>query len=456
MSDEFQSPFIEKTLVCPACGQAAAQLFFKSRLFVPGERESDQHVLNYNWLVPNVRQVPPAFYAVLKCPACHFSDLREDFQTPSENSFNRRLIKAFKAAGQKDKLIMELLARHIQYSELDFGSALNLHFLALYAQTLLPAESCDTYKIARLLLRIAWLYRENTPDEEGNLQLPTVEDIQKNVANFENLLYQTRTDYERASAGLLQRATELREAFEEKGAENPYLKSRLGLTRQFEGVLSEIYQIKRLLHLDLRGDLESGAVEGAAFFSFPSYHHFFERLKGVWSFAPGDEKEAILLSIAYFERSVATDPAFEDSEKYFAAIKLITDLMLRTGNLEGAYAMVRSIYKTASDTRQRFQRELRENKELQEHEKKVLQSRIERTAGSIEQAGQLRHHLLNKFLERDRSKIEAILAENPDADLETLEKLLVDEGVPEALVLKIQEKGGLLEHVARKKRGFFS
>jgi uncharacterized protein (DUF2225 family) len=456
MSDELQSPFIEKTLPCPACGQAAPQLFFKSRLFVPGERESDQHVLTYNWLVPNVRQVPPAFYAVLKCPTCHFADLREDFLTPAENPFNRRLVKAFKAAGQKDRLIMELLARHIQYPELDFGSALNLHFLALYAQTLLPAESCDTYKIARLLLRIAWLYRENTPDEEGNLLLPTVGDIQKVLANFENQLYQARTECERVSAGLRQRATELADVFEGKGAENPYLRSRLGLARQFEGILSEVYQIKRLLHLDLRGDLEQGAVDEAAFFTFPSYHSFFERLKGVWPFAPTDEKEAILLCIAYFERSVATDPAFEDTEKYFAAIKLITDLMLRTGNLEGAYSMVRSIYKTASDTRQRFQRELRENKELQEHEKKILQGRIERTAGSIEQAGQLRHLLLNKFLDRDRPKIEAILAENPDSDLETLEKLLVDEGVPEALILKMQDKGGLLEHVARKKRGFFS
>jgi hypothetical protein len=118
--------------------------------------------------------------------------------------------------------------------------------------------------------------------------------------------------------------------------------------------------------------------------------------------------------------------------------------------------MVRSIYKTASDTRQRFQRELRENKELQEHEKKILQTRIERTAVSIEQAGQLRHLLLNRFLERDRAKIETILAENPDADLETLERLLIDDGVPEALILKMQEKGGLLEHVAHKKRGFFS
>ncbi|HPS00620.1 MAG TPA: DUF2225 domain-containing protein [Candidatus Sumerlaeota bacterium] len=456
MSEELQSPFIEKTLPCPACGQATAQPFFKSRLFVPGERESDQHVLTYNWLVPNVRQVPPAFYAVLQCPACHFADLREDFQTPAENPFSRRMVKAFKAAGQKDKLIMELLARHIQYPDLDFGSALNLHFLALYAQTLLPAESCDTYKIARLLLRVAWLYRENTPDEEGNLQLPTVGDIQKSLTGFENLLYQARTECERVSAGLRQRATELSEVFEGKGAENPYQKSRVGLTRQFEGILSEIYQIKRLLHLDLRGDLEYGATEEPAFFSFPNYHSFFERLKSVWPFVPADEKEAILLSIAYFERSVATDPAFEDTDKYFAAIKLITDLMLRTGNLEGAYVMVRSIYKTASDTRQRFQRELRENKELQEHEKKILQTRIERTAGSIEQAGQLRHQLLNKFLERDRTRIEAVLAENPDADLETLEKLLGDEGVPEALILKMQEKGGLLEHVAHKKRGFFS
>jgi CTP-dependent riboflavin kinase len=399
--------------------------------FRAGERESDQHVLTYNWLAPNVRQVPPAFYAVLKCPTCHFADLREDFQTPSENPFNRRMIKAFKSAGQKDKLIMELLARHIQYPDLDFGSALNLHFLALYAQMLLPAESCDTYKIARLLLRVAWLYRENTPDEEGNLQLPTVDEIQKNLTAFENQLYQARTESERVSAGLRQRATELSDTFDGKeGVENPYQKSRIGLTRQFESLLSEIYQIKRLLHLDLRGELESGAQEETAFFTFPSYHRFFERLKGVWPFAPADEKEAILLSIAYFERCVATDPAFEDPEKYFSAIKLITDLMLRTGNLEGAYTMVRSIYKTASDTRQRFQRELRENKELQEHEKKILQTRIERTAVSIEQAGQLRHLLLNRFLERDRAKIETILAENPDADLETLERLLIDDGYP--------------------------
>jgi uncharacterized protein (DUF2225 family) len=214
MSDELLSPFIEKSLACPACGQAAAQPFFKSRLFVPGERESDQHVLTYNWLAPNVRQVPPAFYAVLKCPTCHFADLREDFQTPSENPFNRRIIKAFKSAGQKDKLIMELLARHIQYPDLDFGSALNLHFLALYAQMLLPAESCDTYKIARLLLRVAWLYRENTPDEEGNLQLPTVDEIQKNLTAFENQLYQARTESERVSAGLRQRATELSDTFD--------------------------------------------------------------------------------------------------------------------------------------------------------------------------------------------------------------------------------------------------
>ena len=76
-------------------------------------------------------------------------------------------------------------------------------------------------------------------------------------------------------------------------------------------------------------------------------------------------------------------------------------------------------------------------------------------AAAQEQAGDLRRELVDKLLERDLPKIKQVLAENEGAAAEEIEKALKEIGIGEAVILRMQEKGGLLENLGKKKKRRF-
>lgn len=458
MDEELHSPFLEKPVACPACEAVSPQQAFRSRLFTAEGRESDQHVTGYRWLAEDVRRVHPPFYFVYFCPKCRFADIAEDYVDPSNSPFHRRVTKAFHAAGLRGDAVVELLAPAIRTDDLDFRSALNLHLLAIYEQLLASEESRDNYKVARLLLRIAWLYRETAPDASGGVSIPAVEETLGRLKDFEQALRQVATRWDLLAGALRRRAADVAPACAAAGAANPYESHATNVARQIEALTGEVFRMKKTCAADRAGWLLDGAATtGEAYQGFPSYEAFFEKLKAVWPLAPADEPEALRAAVAYFERSVSTDMRFDDPQKHFSIVSLMAELLVRCDDLDGAFAMVRTIYKTASDNRQRIMKEMRAKKDLSDLEGRRMEAQLEHIAASIAQVGELRGGLLDKLLVRDLPKIQSILArmEHRKAEAKETERALEDSGIEHALVQRMKEEGGLLEALGKKKRRFF-
>jgi hypothetical protein len=116
--------------------------------------------------------------------------------------------------------------------------------------------------------------------------------------------------------------------------------------------------------------------------------------------------------------------------------------------------MVRSIYKSASDSRQRAQTEMRK-KETDEATKRRLKGQIERFTASLQDAGELRRGLIEQLMARDLPKIKSVLSKNEGAPGDVVEKALAQAGIAGELISRMKEPGGRLEHLAKKKKKRF-
>ena len=154
-----QSPFVTKAIACPVCYAKTEHRFFRRRIFIIEETEPDQHVIRYKWTSDAVERVNPLYYAIYFCPECFYADVAEEFSKPYETESGAATVKAFKQAAS-DNTLISLIGQHIDYEDIDFDVALRLHLLAVTVHSLPPIEPQDPYKLARLYLRIAWLYRE--------------------------------------------------------------------------------------------------------------------------------------------------------------------------------------------------------------------------------------------------------------------------------------------------------
>ena len=166
---DLKSPFVEKETPCPVCGIKYPQTFFRQHLFAPLKMDTDKHVTEYQWLSDDVLRVHPPYYFLYSCPHCSFTDLTNDYLHPDDNMFNHDIISAYRNLKPKQHDIVDFLGSHLWYDNIDHPSALNLHFLALFIQLQTKRELQDTHKIGRILLRIAWLYRELDGEEDKAL-----------------------------------------------------------------------------------------------------------------------------------------------------------------------------------------------------------------------------------------------------------------------------------------------
>lgn len=456
MTQEAKSPFIEKSVKCPACKQLSQQRAFRSRMFTSQTTESDQHVVSYKWLNQDVKRVHPPHYFLYYCPYCFYTDISDEFSAQDVTPSYRRIIKSFNNVGEKQRQIIELIGQHVHYDEIDFASALNLHFLAIFGQMLPPSEMQDCYKIARLLLRAAWLYRENRPDADDSVHIPSVKEILVVMETLEKAADKTRKSWDNVSKAVEHRAGELEKKLQAKPDENPYGRHCVSLGKQFDSLFAELYRLKTTCKRDMSGTLFKGdAHDGGAFFSFPSYEAFFEKLKSVWPFAPADELEAMRGAIDYFQRSISSDSRLDDPNRQFSVVSLIADLMIRCDDIDAALSTVGSIHKSALNNRQRCMKEMQQ-KNIDPQTKRRLKAQVQRASASLERAADLRHELLDKLLKRDMPKIKKVVAQHQGAPAEEIENALKQNGIVAPLILRMQEKGGLLENLTvKKKRGFF-
>ncbi|MBU0553681.1 DUF2225 domain-containing protein [Myxococcota bacterium] len=166
-----KSPFFQKTISCPACGEPASHTLLSSALYYSAEKESDGHTSRYGWRKTDVKKTHPPLYSLISCPLCMFTDLVGDYTKAPNTSKSRATIKNYKNMLPSEQKIIRFIYSLIHLERRSHADALAQHLIALFIYEQTPEEDQDIRKIARLFLRIAWIYREK-------------DDLDQYLANF--------------------------------------------------------------------------------------------------------------------------------------------------------------------------------------------------------------------------------------------------------------------------------
>jgi hypothetical protein len=158
------SPFLKRSVRCPVCHKTREHRMFRVRQFLPMGLEDDQHVTEYKWQSEKVEAVHPPYYALYFCEDCYYADLSDDFKDPSRSQAGYWVGKNFGNFSPETNAVIELLGRHVDYETINFHSALCMHYLVIYIQTIVPSDLQDPFKVGRIALRLSWLYREAKQD----------------------------------------------------------------------------------------------------------------------------------------------------------------------------------------------------------------------------------------------------------------------------------------------------
>lgn len=458
-----RSPFVEKPIACPACKTESNQKFFRHRLFVAEEKESDEHVVRYKWLESDVQKVNPAYYVFYSCPHCYFTDTTEDYASTETALSTVHALNTFRKEAHKSILI-PFLGQHINHEIVDFESALNLHLLAIHLYLLPDEDNRDHYKLARLYLRVAWLFREraNAPSEQEATQeeaasvqdvpaaAPSAElsDTAQEIASVAERLEETLNAFTQTFQQLQplvrKRALEIARAADRFEGANPYPGLHMSIEEAVGKLHGPVTNLKGYALRDVSGillqqkpdDKEGKPSRPRSASIFGSHDAFLGKVQRLWQDAPLSEHQALRAAAEYFQKAMNHDKRLGGFTNYVRIATLVTDLMCRCDDFDGAFDMVRSLYRSALDTRVEMQTQMREP-DISEEGKRRMEVLIKRASTVIDTASDMRRGLLDRMFERDAPRIRQIVQR---AGTGEIDKILVENGIRPELAQLYKQK----------------
>jgi uncharacterized protein (DUF2225 family) len=463
---KLSSPFVHKPVMCPACKKEYPQRYFRQRLFIPEEREADHHVTRYTWTSDTVERVHPPYYFLFFCPYCFFVDTTEDYVHPFDGDYGGEALRAFKKAEGPEKAIVQLLGGQVYYDVIDHESALALHLLAIHVHRL-PQKEVDHHKVGRLYLRLAWLYREGgaresearaATDEAADAALNPAREVITAASAFASALH--RTD------DALQTLSEKLEAYtqvlESEGRTRDVERLADCATRVgqlFNAQHANLDELRELCQGSISADVEDAGAADATASRRPDsmrgqWAIFAANLAKVWPDFPKDEVAAMQAAITHLREGMDRDPRFDAFEAQHSMASLVTELYVRCNDLDGAYGMLRGMYKQATDARSEYQETIRKE-ETSDSAKRRLQGRLNRVNAALEQLGDLRRDILRLLIRRDTPRIRKALPRLEGMAPAEVAGVLQQQGILPEVVRAMQRPGGLLADTG-KKRGIFS
>jgi len=472
-----QSPFIRKTVKCPACHHPYGQRYFRKGLFVAGKEEPDHFVAEFQWLNDKTEQVHPPYYFVCYCPKCFYSDTIEDFSDPWRTDFGPYVVKYFRRILKSGDPFKDALGARVDYEHMDFQSALHLHLLALYAQMLPPPDLQDAYKIARLYLRVAWLYRESPlgeapPRSAAPPVLPKapprpvesapsmVEPLLEHIDRVDGGLRGIGADLT-ALRALVDKSFGDNSLGEDAGQERalgPLGHHLAGLLADAERTAATMRQLTESIAKAKAPAAEEPPTpgepldEGLPAESLaplkplnPAEHRaWLEQMQGQWPPLPLTEAQAARTAIRWFQQSIEKDSRLDSHESFTAAGTIIAHLQTRLEDFGAALDMVNAMHRSALETRMKCMERLRSERDLSEADKKRIEARLTRVGVNIDDLVDAREDLISKLYERDKARILEILTSTKGRPVKEREQALLAGGIRNELITRLKRKGGPL------------
>ena len=430
---EKRLPFFMKDYPCPACSAAGRHRQFRSRTYGPGKVESDNHVLTYVWHDPQLVQIHPPIYFLFFCKNCFFTAPAENYTEPKINLYGRAPARAFQASREGDDNVVRLLGERIDYDNLNFEVALWMHLLAIYVQLLPDDEMRDHLLIARLFLRVAWLYREEQAekgDGETGASAAKPADVTPKavlaaVGELDRILHQGNAGRDRIVEAL--KADEVRRDSEYDTALEKSLDT---MGRLLEALHSESYRLKSTFNQSYVTALDEGDKSYSV--------DFLDEVKNAWVYAPADEIEALRSAIEYFERAIANDARLNDPEPFFKTSALIVDLEMRCNDLDAAFKKVRGVVTAIIQDRGDILARIA--KVENESHKMDLMKQLTAANRSLDKASELHELVVDKVIAREMPRVKEILAGHTGSTTGQKKVALLSGGVPHGIVHRLEER----------------
>ena len=160
----------EKILKCSLCLKNFNAIIINNNLLKIKIRESDFHII-YN-------DYSPLLYEAIVCSNCGFAGLKEKFEsiTPFEEKILRNLFSKKKILPFPK--INNFLERNYEDAEIAFNQAIS------WAKVL----KISSYKIAGLILRNAWLCREQKKEREEKIYLEQAVEYYEKAYSYEGVV----------------------------------------------------------------------------------------------------------------------------------------------------------------------------------------------------------------------------------------------------------------------------
>lgn len=460
--NEVKTAFLEKVIPCPVCEEQGRHLYIKSKLYAPSEKESDQHIKYYTWIDPDFQGINPAHYFLWICQFCHFTDITSDYEEPSRDLKNNTIKEHYLNMGKKDKEFVGIMAKHIDPFHMTFETSMNMYLAAAYTQELPKDPNLRNIpKLARLYLRMAWLWREISPQSSEEVVLGSIGNIEKtykelslNLERFQDLLG-------KLDESAIRRLKELNATLEQETS-NPYkdMLNAIGMTLRY--FRKSMVKFEKLIDSDKKGELlsEKGHDAGG-YYNFPSYIDFLIHLAGYWPKIPTNERDCLAQAVHYYTQAYMQEFDIEEVEKVITTISLIVDLHVRLGNYEQALRTIGNLYRDGMEQKMELQRKIRERRKEQsisQREEMQIESQIGRIEYTISQAAERRREIKELIYQKFLPIAQNIFSQYPSESGEILEGYLKEAKVPEEIIDELKEKGvfpGSSKGEKKKKFGFF-
>lgn len=170
---KLKDPFLRRKVECPVCEHGVEQLGLKTNLFRAEHKDLDLRPYSYRWEQENLARFHPPFYYVWYCPKCYFAAGRKFYEDPLKGCFlsSRKLREKVLEGYKKDMRIRKTankLTTDIKRDDMNYISAIKLHLMAVFwLEQFKEFTKRDAMNLARYYIRIAWLLRDLSEDENA-------------------------------------------------------------------------------------------------------------------------------------------------------------------------------------------------------------------------------------------------------------------------------------------------
>jgi uncharacterized protein (DUF2225 family) len=442
--EQKKTPFVTVTVTCPICVSRFSSYKFKVGLYTVLDKETDQHPRAYKWSEPEFSSINPLYYSMWRCPKCFYTDFTENFEKKTDS----RVLAIRKIYKPAEVLAMPFMSEILRYTDINipsFETTVNLYLTAAYINEMpLRPEDKSYFILARIYLRIAWLYREKYGAADASLESVRLKQMFKNFDEIEANYIKLEASVTKLLSTIKNRLLEIYGS--EVPMNNPYYANITGFLSNIKNVPASLGKIKTTAVLDQHGKLsgDSSAAGNHPYYNFPSFTDFLMSLMPYWPDLPLNEKAALALAVKNYTISYTNEDFFDTPEKRLNAVDLIENLYMRLDDFDSALNYITEIYRSGTKDRQGLYNKMNSKKSdgtyPTQREKDRIESQIVRINATLSKASDKKKDLEKKRLAAALPKVMAVVNQNPQISEAGLILKLNDIGLNESVYNDLKEK----------------